>query len=129
MYAQGAELLGEDLETKAIVAEIRTGRASAAGGKSRQVSSRQAVANTNDQLAQLQRLQVELHEVNEELAQVARPLERLSELNEAQRQQVADQLRARLARWESVTQQISQVIGTGSADGQATPKCDERGSR
>jgi anti-anti-sigma regulatory factor len=25
MYAQGADLLGEDLETKAIVAEIRTG--------------------------------------------------------------------------------------------------------
>ena len=36
MYAQGAEFLAADIETKAIVAEIRTSRASAADGKSRQ---------------------------------------------------------------------------------------------
>jgi anti-anti-sigma regulatory factor len=41
MYAQGAELLGEDLETKAIVAEIRTNRARAADGQSDPVSPKQ----------------------------------------------------------------------------------------
>jgi septal ring factor EnvC (AmiA/AmiB activator) len=69
----------------------------------------------SEQLTQLQRLQAELHEINEDLAQVARPLKRLSELNEQQRQQVADQLRAQLARWDSVTQLISQVLGSNGA--------------
>ena len=36
MYAQGAEFLAGDLETKAIVAEIRTRRDGAADGESRQ---------------------------------------------------------------------------------------------
>ena len=35
MYAHGAEFLAGDLETKAIVAEIRIGRANAADGESR----------------------------------------------------------------------------------------------
>lgn len=35
MYAQGAEYLAGDLETKAIVAEIQTSRANAADGESR----------------------------------------------------------------------------------------------
>jgi flagellar biosynthesis chaperone FliJ len=69
----------------------------------------------NEQLIQLQRLQAELHEINEDLAQVARPLKQLSELNEQQRQQVADKLRARLTRWDSVTQLISQVLGADGA--------------
>ena len=37
MYACGAVFLAGDLETKAIVAEIRTNRASAADGESRQL--------------------------------------------------------------------------------------------
>ena len=36
MYAQGADLVGEDLETEVIVAEIRAARASGAGDESRQ---------------------------------------------------------------------------------------------
>ncbi len=36
MYAQGAEFLAGDLETKAIVAEIRTSQANASAGESRQ---------------------------------------------------------------------------------------------
>ena len=36
MYAQGAEFLAADIETKAIVAEIQASRASAVDGKSRQ---------------------------------------------------------------------------------------------
>jgi len=35
IYGQGAELLAEDIETKAIVAEIRTNCADAVDGKSR----------------------------------------------------------------------------------------------
>jgi hypothetical protein len=112
MYARGAELLAEDLETKAIVAEIRTGRAD---GELRQASSGKGAADMSDQLIQLQRLQAELHEVNQELAHAARPLHWLDELNEQQRQELADKIRAGLARWESVTQQISQVFGTGVA--------------
>ena len=129
MYAQGAELFGDDIETKAIVAEIQSSRSGAGDGESRQVSSHRAVASATDQLAQLQRLQVELHEVNEEFAKAARPLERLSEMNGEQRQKIADELRARLARWESVTQQISQVMPTSSANGHGKPKGNEGESR
>jgi hypothetical protein len=130
MYAQGAELLGDDLETKAIVAEIRGDRADGgADGESRQVMSQRAVANISDELTELGRLQAELHEVNEHLAQAARPLDRLAELNEEQRREVAAKIRAGLARWESVTQRISQVMGSGSANGQATPKGNEGESR
>jgi len=69
----------------------------------------------SEQLEQLVRLQAELHEVNEELAQAARPLEQLSELNEQQREQLSDELRARLGRWEIVTQQISRVLRASGA--------------
>jgi len=69
----------------------------------------------SEQLTQLQRLQADVHEINEGVAQVAQPLKRLSELNEQQRQHVADQLRAQLARWDSVTQLISQVLGSNGA--------------
>jgi predicted nuclease with TOPRIM domain len=83
----------------------------------------------NEQLTQLVRLQAELHEVNEEFAKAARPLKRLSEMNEEQRQKVADELRARQARWESVTQEISRVMGIGSANRQGTPEDNEGESR
>jgi hypothetical protein len=129
MYAQGAELLGEDVEMKAIVAEIRTGRAGDGHGESLQVTSCNAGVNVSNRPAHLQRLEAELHAVNQELAQAARPLERLSELNGEQREQVADKIRAGLARWESVTQQISQAMGIGNADDQAAPKGNESGSR
>jgi anti-anti-sigma regulatory factor len=108
MYAQGAELLGEDIETRAIVEEIRGGDGD---GESRQVI-RKAVVTWNERLTKLQRLQAELHEVNEELVVAARPLERLSEMSLEQRQNLADQIRAKLARWESVTREIQQVMGT-----------------
>jgi hypothetical protein len=83
----------------------------------------------SEQLIQLQRLEAELHEVNQELAQAARPLEWPAELNPEQRHEVADELRVRLGRWESVTQRILHALSTGSAIGQATPKCNEGGSR
>jgi hypothetical protein len=130
MYARGAELLGEGLETKAIVAEIRGDRVDGdAHGEARQVISQRAATNVSDELTELGRLQVELHEVNDHLAQAARPLERLAELNEQQRREVAAKIRAGLARWESVTQRISHVMGSGSANGQATPKGNEGESR
>lgn len=74
----------------------------------------------SEQLTQLQRLQAELHEVNQEFARAALPLERLPEMNEEQRQQLATQLRAAQARWEAVTQQISQVLQTGDAGASAS---------
>jgi ABC-type transporter Mla MlaB component len=117
-YAQGAELLGEDIETKALVAEIhsdRAARASEGDGESRPASSK-ADLNVTEQLAELERLRAELHEVNEELVQAARPLERVSEMSLEQRQKLADQIRAKLSRWESVTREIQQVMETGRAD-------------
>jgi hypothetical protein len=71
----------------------------------------------SEQLKQLQNLQAQLHEVNLEFARAAQPLDRLSPLNLKQREQLAGQLRAVWARWEAVTQQISQVLQSGSANG------------
>ena len=128
IYAQGAELLGEDLEIKAIVAEIRNGRTGAGNGGRNSEASKfnrpKPVANLHEQVTDLQRLHTELHAVNEELVQAARPLERLDELNDQQRHELADQIRARLARWESVTQRIAQVLGINGENGN-----DEGGSR
>ena len=70
----------------------------------------------SEQLRRLRELEVELREVNRHFELVARPLARLSELNEAQRQQLADRLRAAQVHWEAVTRQISQVLRTDSAD-------------
>ncbi len=63
-------------------------------------------------LTQLESLQVELHEVNQELSKASRPLRRADELNLEQRQKLAIEIRARLARWETVTQQITHLIFT-----------------
>ena len=71
----------------------------------------------NEQLTQLQSLEARLHEVNQECARAAVPLERLDEMNEAQRRELAAQIRASLARWEAVTQQISQVLRSDVATG------------
>jgi ABC-type transporter Mla MlaB component len=123
IYAKGAELRGDDLEIKAIIADIQTGRVGNDDGESQQAPAREAAgANISEQLTQLERLRVELRQVNHELAESARPLERLSELNEQQRQLVADKIREGLARWESVTQEIQRVMKTGSANGQVAPK-------
>jgi len=127
MHAQGAELLGGDIETKAIVAEVCAGRADN-GGKASQVSNHNPANIDSEQLMNLQRLQAELHEVNCELATAARPLDRISELNEQQRQHVGDQLRAGLARWESVTQRIAQELGLDGHNGKST-EAHEGGSR
>jgi hypothetical protein len=129
MHGQGAHLLAEDLETKAILAEIETGRADLRDGQSIQSNSHGLAGNVTNHLTQLQRLQVELHQINEEFAKAARPLARLAEMNGEQRERLADELRARLARWESVTQQISQVMETASANGHGTPKGNEGESR
>ena len=84
----------------------------------------------SEQLAQLQRLQAELHEVNQELAEAARPLlDWPEELDPQQRHEVAEELRVRLGRWDLVTQQISRVIRSGSASGQGTPSRNEGGSQ
>ena len=71
----------------------------------------------SEQLKQLQDLQAQLHEVNLAFARAAQPLDRLSDMNGKQREQLAGQLRAVWARWEAVTQQISQVLQSGSAHG------------
>ena len=65
----------------------------------------------SEQLRQLQDLQAQLHEVNQEFAQAAQPLGRMTDLNFEEREITGAQLRAVLARWERVTQQISQVLG------------------
>ena len=127
--AQGAVLLGGDIETKAIVAEIQTSRPTAAAGESKPATPVMKAFDLHEQLTQLQRLQGELHEVNQELARAAHPLERLSDLNDQQRQQVADRIRAGLARWEAVTQQISQVLQTGGPNGDAPSTCSESETR
>jgi hypothetical protein len=69
----------------------------------------------SEQLIELQGLQALLHEINEELARAAQPIRQLPELSDEQRQQVAAELRAGLARWDLVTQQISQALGTNDA--------------
>ena len=71
----------------------------------------------SDQLKQLQELQAQLQEVNQEFARAAQPMERLSEMNLKQRDQLGEQIRAVWARWEAVTQQISEVLQSGSASG------------
>lgn len=129
IYAQGAELLGEDLETQAMVAEIQSGAARAADNKPSQIPQRKAVANDAEKLAKLQTLEAELHQVNEEFANAARPLERIDELNEEQRRQLASDLRARLSGWESVTHEIRQVMGTEGANDRPHPNSNESGSR
>ncbi len=65
----------------------------------------------SEQLKQLQELAAQLHEVNQQLAEAARPLERLSEMNFEQRKHLGSEIRAALARWESVTQKINEVLG------------------
>lgn len=81
----------------------------------------------SNQLEQLQDLEAQLHEVNEEFARAALPLDRITDLDFKQREKTGDQLRAALARWESVTQQISQLLETASAKDVShrnTPKAD-----
>jgi len=78
-------------------------------------------------MRQLQELEVQLHAVNQELARAARPLDRTTYLNIEQRQKIGAEFRAVLARWEYVTQQISQAFGNGSApgvSGRITTKAD-----
>ena len=60
--------------------------------------------------AQLAELIDELDVVNQQLVAAARPLQRLPDLNQDQRQVVGDQIRAGLARWESVRQRIAEVL-------------------
>ena len=67
--------------------------------------------------AQLGELIAELHELNEELAEAARPLDRLPDLNDEQRDGVAARIRSGLARWESVTRRIDEVLGGSSKGG------------
>ena len=67
---------------------------------------------------QLGELIAELHEVNAELADAARPLE-LGDLNDAQRQAIGANLRAGLARWESITQRIEKALyASSNGDGE-----------
>ena len=63
--------------------------------------------------SQLTKLIDELHQVNEALADAARPLNRLLDLNTRERQHIADELRAGLARWENVTQRIDEELHGG----------------
>ena len=124
MHAQGATLQGEDIETKAIVAEI-CGRGAGRNGDGEPTE----IVSLSEQLTNLQKLQDELHAVNEELSKAARPLDRISELSEQQREQVADELRAGFARWDSVTQRIARVLGIDGAKAQAATTRNEGGSR
>jgi ABC-type transporter Mla MlaB component len=103
MHRRGAKFIAGDCLTAAIVDEI--------GGEP------PSAAAMSEQLTQLQRLREQLHEVNDALARAARPLERLDDLHGPQRQQVASEIRAGLARWEDVTRQISRVLGDRNDNG------------
>ena len=103
MRREGAEFIANDCLTKAIVTEV--------GG------DLSGVAQMSERLTQLRRLHAQLLEVNEELSRAARPLERLDDLDEAQRQDVAAHIRAELARWDAVTREISEVLGSAGANG------------
>jgi hypothetical protein len=71
---------------------------------------------------QLGELIAELHDVNVELADAARPLDRLPDLNDEQRAGVAARIRSGLARWESVTRRIEDVLGaSGKGGGEKAP--------
>jgi hypothetical protein len=71
---------------------------------------------------QLGELIAELHAVNVELADAARPLDRLPDLNDEQRDGVAARIRSGLARWESVTRRIEEVLGaSGKGGGEHVP--------
>ena len=116
MHAQGAELCGDDLEIKAIVAEIRgesagEGAGVAGNGQARHESQDDSVASATEELASLLRLQDELHAVNEELARSGLPLTQGVELNDEQKQRIGAEIRAGLARWEGLTQRIAHVLG------------------
>ena len=67
----------------------------------------------HERLSQLQQLELELHEANQELAEATRPNARLSDMSDEERHQLADQIRAKLARWDALTQQLSRVLGRG----------------
>ena len=64
--------------------------------------------------AQLAELLEELHEVNQELVELARPLQWVSTMGLNQRQQLGDQLRGGLARWDNVSERISKLLANGS---------------
>lgn len=72
--------------------------------------------------AQLGPLLDDLHEINRELAEAAKPLDRLQDLDEKARDQLASKLRAALARWESLTLKIHQVLKQDGTTG-AVPPC------
>ena len=68
---------------------------------------------------QLEPLLKELHAINQELVDAGRPLERLADLDEKARDHIGKELRERLARSESITQRIRQVLDQ-SADADST---------
>jgi hypothetical protein len=68
----------------------------------------------NVKSTQLAELLEELHEINQQLSEMARPLEQVSDMDFKQRQQLGDQLRGGLARWEDIRQRISQLLAEGS---------------
>ena len=60
--------------------------------------------------ARLSQLIDELHEVNEWLAKAATPLKHHAELDGGQRQHIAAEMRAGLARWEIATRRIDEAL-------------------
>ena len=74
---------------------------------------------TSEQLGQLI---AELHDVNVALTDAARPLDWLPDLNDAERDGVAARIRSGLARWESVSRRIDEVLGgSGKGGGEKAP--------
>jgi ABC-type transporter Mla subunit MlaD len=74
-----------------------------------------------EQLAHLQDLVAQLHEINQEFTRAAEPLYQITDPNDDQQKDLRTRLMAAQARWESVTKQISQVLGTCSAPGLSLP--------
>ena len=79
----------------------------------------------SERLTQLKRLAAELHEVNQELARAARPLDGSPALDDRQKREIGAQLRAGQARWEDVTQRISQVLQADGDSGSSPTQTSE----
>ena len=64
----------------------------------------------SDQLNQLQELTERLHQANLELSEAERPAYQIDKLDLAQRVIAVERWRVAVARWESVTREIEQVL-------------------
>ncbi len=75
----------------------------------------------SEQLNKLHELQTQLREVNQEFSRAPQPLYRRTDLDFEEREKLRDELQAVQMRWESITQQISLVLGDGQYTAHVSP--------